>query len=49
MMEMVEMPASQSAASRTNPLPPRLTQNRFEAFMPAVSRPIKEAHVIILH
>ena len=29
--------------------PPRLAQNGLEALMAAVSGPIKEAHVIILH
>ena len=41
--------ASPSAASRTNPLPPRLTQHRLEAVVAAVSVPIEEGHVIILH
>ena len=41
--------ASPSAASRTNPLPPRLTQHRLEAVMATVSVPIEEGHVIILH
>ena len=38
-----------SAASKTNPLPPRLTQHRLKAVMATVPGPIKEAHVIILH
>ena len=38
-----------SAASKTNPLPPRLTQHRLKAVVTAVSMPIEEGHVIILH
>ena len=41
--------ATRSAASRTEPLPPGFAQDRLEAFMAAVSGPIKEAHVIIFH
>ena len=38
-----------SAASRTKPLPSCLTKNRLKAVVPAVSVPIEEGHVIILH
>ena len=38
-----------SAASKTNPLPPRLTQHRLKAVMATVPVPIEEGHVIILH
>ena len=38
----------QFAASRTNPLPPRLTEHRLKAVVTAVSVPIEEGHVIIL-
>jgi len=38
-----------SAASRTNSLPPRLTEHRLKAVVTAVPVPIEEGHVIILH
>ena len=41
--------ASPSAASKTNPLLPRLTEHRLIAVVTAVSVPIEEGHVIILH
>ena len=46
---LIQISVTPSAVSKTNLLPPRLTQHRLEAFMAAVSGPIKEAHVIILH
>lgn len=38
-----------SAASKTDPFPPSLAQHRLKAVVTAVSGPIKEGHVIILH
>jgi len=38
-----------SAASKTNPLPPRLTQHGFEAVVTAVPVPVEKGHMVILH
>ena len=43
------MTAFPFAASRTNPLPSRLAQHRFEAVVTAVPVPIEEGHMVILH
>ena len=45
----IKTEASPCAVSGTEPLPPGFAQDRLEAFMAAVSGPIKEAHVIIFH
>jgi len=48
-MKTIWFTVSPSAASKTNPLPPRLTQHGFEAVVTAVPVPVEKGHMVILH